>query len=49
MLNNWSGGAMNPGYVPTNRGFSPMPISSNQNYPSAPPPYEEICATALKN
>ena len=49
MPNNWSGGAMNPGYVPTNRGFSPMPISSNQNYPSAPPPYEEICATALKN
>ena len=46
---NWSGGAMNPGYAPTNLGFSPMPNSSNQNYPSAPPSYEQINARELKD
>ena len=49
MPHNWSGGAMNPGYAPTNLGFSPMPNSSNQNHLSAPPPYEEIRAGVLKN
>ena len=49
MPHNWSGGAMNPNYDPTILGVSPMSILSNQNYPSAPPPYEEICVGALKN
>ena len=47
---NWSGGAMNQSYAPTNLGFSPMPNLLNQNNPSAPPPpYEEINAGTLKN
>ena len=49
MPQNWSGGSMNSNHAPTNLGVSPMPILSNQNYPSAPPPYEEICVGALKN
>ena len=49
MPHNWSGGSMNSNHAPTNLGVSPMPILSNQNYPSAPPPYEEICVGALKN
>ena len=44
MPHNWSGAAINPNYAPTNLGFSPMPDLSNQNYPSAPPSYEEISA-----
>ena len=47
MQNNiWSGGAMNPSYPPSNATFRPMPNLMNQNYPSAPPPYEEIGVVA---